>query len=188
MRCPRRLLFNLQNQGNGVSNEKLLNITTTTVHWIACTNKTVLNLWSVLNQITNKSELQSCEIFQSCMEFAEGLMNQRIYFLKTSRLSEISIEKSFLFNWDSLYARLNSHHKVLSYKKKKYKKIKVYRKSVQKQPAVKVSVNSRLLDHNQITGQRKAFFRQRIQSSCTRKKTVDIDTLASSRNGDTKTI
>ena len=36
----------------------------------------------------------------------------------------------FFFNWDSLHARLNSHYKAWSYKKKKHKKIKVYRKSV----------------------------------------------------------
>ena len=34
------------------------------------------------------------------------------------------------FNWDSLHARLNSHYKAWSYKKKEHKKIKAYRKSV----------------------------------------------------------
>ena len=34
------------------------------------------------------------------------------------------------FNWDSLLARLNSHYEAWSYKKKKHKKIKAYRKSV----------------------------------------------------------
>ena len=43
----------------------------------------------------------------------------------------------FFFNWDSLHARLNSHDKAWSYKKKKYKKIKAYRKSIQKEPTVK---------------------------------------------------
>ena len=36
----------------------------------------------------------------------------------------------FFFNWDSLYARLNSHYKAWTYKEKKHKKIKTYRKSV----------------------------------------------------------
>ena len=36
----------------------------------------------------------------------------------------------FLFNWDSLHARLNSQCKVWSYKKKKHKKIKGSWKSV----------------------------------------------------------
>ena len=36
----------------------------------------------------------------------------------------------FFLNWDSLYARLNSHCEAWSYKKKKHKKIKAYRKSV----------------------------------------------------------
>ena len=35
------------------------------------------------------------------------------------------IDRIFL-NWDSLHARLNSHYKVWSYKKKKHKKIKAY--------------------------------------------------------------
>ena len=43
----------------------------------------------------------------------------------------------FFFNWDSLHARLNSHYKAWSYKKKKYKKIKAHRKSVYKEPTVK---------------------------------------------------
>ena len=34
------------------------------------------------------------------------------------------------FNWDSLQARLNSHYEAWSYKKKKYKKVKAYGKSV----------------------------------------------------------
>ena len=37
-------------------------------------------------------------------------------------------EKKVFFNWDSLYARQNSHYKAWSYKKKKNKKIKAYRK------------------------------------------------------------
>ena len=34
------------------------------------------------------------------------------------------------FNWDSLHTSLNSHYKAWSYKKKKHKKIKSYRKSL----------------------------------------------------------
>ena len=36
----------------------------------------------------------------------------------------------FLKNWDSLHARLNSHYKAQSYKKKMHKKITAYKKSV----------------------------------------------------------
>ena len=43
----------------------------------------------------------------------------------------------FFFKWDSLHARLNSHSTAWSYKKKKHKKIKAYRKSVKKEPTVK---------------------------------------------------
>ena len=34
------------------------------------------------------------------------------------------------FNWYSLHARLNSHYEAWSYKKKKLKKVKAYRKSI----------------------------------------------------------
>ena len=36
----------------------------------------------------------------------------------------------YIYNWDSLHARLNSHYRAWSYKKKKHKKIKGCRKSV----------------------------------------------------------
>ena len=49
-----------------------------------------------------------------------------------------------------------------------------------------MSINSRL-KATKITGQRKAFYRQRIPgSSCARKETLDIDILVISRNGDRK--
>ena len=41
-------------------------------------------------------------------------------------------------NWDLLHVRLNSHHEAWSYRKKRHKKIKAYRKSVQKEPSVKM--------------------------------------------------
>ena len=43
----------------------------------------------------------------------------------------------FIVNWDSLHVRLNSHYEARSYKKKKHKKVKAYRKSVWKEPTVK---------------------------------------------------
>ena len=36
----------------------------------------------------------------------------------------------FFFNWYSLHARLNSHYEAWSYKEKKQKKVKAYRKSL----------------------------------------------------------
>ena len=49
-----------------------------------------------------------------------------------------------------------------------------------------MSVNSRL-KATKIIGQRKAFYRQRIPGpNSTKKETVDIDVLVTSRNGDTK--
>ena len=50
-----------------------------------------------------------------------------------------------------------------------------------------MSVNSRL-KATKIICQRKAFYRQRIESSCARKETVDIDIPVASRNGDRKII
>ena len=47
----------------------------------------------------------------------------------------MTIKVFFSKNWDSLHARLNSHHEAWSYKKKKNKKIKAYKKSVQKEAA-----------------------------------------------------
>ena len=46
-------------------------------------------------------------------------------------------EKLFFCNWDLLHARLNSHYEAWSYKKKKYRKIKTYRKYILKEPTVK---------------------------------------------------
>ena len=43
----------------------------------------------------------------------------------------------FFFNWDSLHKRLSSHYKACTYKKKKHKKVKAYKKSVKKEPTVK---------------------------------------------------
>ena len=51
-----------------------------------------------------------------------------------------------------------------------------------------MSVNSKL-KAIYIIGQRKVLYRQRIlESSCSRKETVDIDILETSRNGDRKFI
>ena len=36
----------------------------------------------------------------------------------------------FFFNWYSLHAGLNSHYEAWSYKKRKHKKVKAYRKSI----------------------------------------------------------
>ena len=51
-----------------------------------------------------------------------------------------------------------------------------------------MSVNSGL-KASKIIGKRKAFYRQRIpEFTCTRKETVDIEILVTSRNGDRKII
>ena len=50
---------------------------------------------------------------------------------------ELSNTDFFFFNRDSLHARLNSHYKAWSYKKKSAKKIKAYKKSVLKESTYK---------------------------------------------------
>ena len=46
-------------------------------------------------------------------------------------------KNNFFFNWDLLYARLNSHYEARSYKKKKHKKVKAYRNLLRKDPQLK---------------------------------------------------
>ena len=88
-------------------------------------------------------------------------------------------------NWDSLHVRLKNYYEALSYKEKKYKKIKAHRKSVWKEPIVKRFMLTLRLNAIYIIGQRKAFYRQRTaESSCVRKRTVGI--LVTSKNGDRK--
>ena len=69
-----------------------------------------------------------------------------------------------------------------SYKKTKYKKIKAYKKSVQKEPTVKVSVNCIYTPKNfevyisKSSVKRKAFYQLKIpKPCCTTNKTIDID-------------
>ena len=74
-----------------------------------------------------------------------------------------------------------------SYKKKKHKKINQYKKSVYKEPTVKMCLL--ILNLKPLIGQKKTFYRQRISKcSCARKGTVDIDILVTSRNGNRKII
>ena len=93
----------------------------------------------------------------------------------------------YFFNWDSLHARLNSHYKAWSCKKQKQKKVKAYRKSIQKEDTVKRCLLILDLKVSKIIGQWKAFYRHKIQeSSCVRKETVGMDILITSRNSDRK--
>ena len=89
-------------------------------------------------------------IFTSCLLLIIFLLFFCIMLLLTPKILEnICLKATFethtslsfslfsfnrFFYWDSLHARLNSHYEVWSYKKKKYKKIKEYRKSVYKEP------------------------------------------------------
>ena len=92
-------------------------------------------------------------------------------------------EICFVFDCDSLHARLKSHQEAWSYQKKKTKNIK----ESQKQSKDKRCILTLELKTIQIIGQRKVFCRQIIpESSCAMKDSVGIDTLATSKIGDRK--
>ena len=83
--------------------------------------------------------------------------------------------KILFFNWDLLYARLNSHLEVWSYVTKKHKNIKAYKKSVQEEFTVKRYLIILDLKAIWIIGQKKAFCWQRTPGSRrARKETVGI--------------
>ena len=112
---------------------------------------------------------------------------QRTTIQNLMNLVKISFTLSFcIFNWDSLHARLSSHCKEWSCKKMNHKKIKAYRKHVQKETIVKRSLL--ILDLKLFRSQVNRKYSQRVPgSSCARKKTVDIDILVTSMNdGDRK--
>ena len=94
----------------------------------------------------------------------------------------------FLFGIHSLQGwTATTRHGVT--RKKNHKKITAYKKSVYKEPAVKRCLLILDLKPLKIIGQRKTFYRQRIPGcSCASKKTVDIEILVTSRNGDRKVI
>ena len=93
----------------------------------------------------------------------------------------------FLFNWDSLHTRLSRHYEAWSYKKKKHKKIKTYRKSAQKEPNVKRCLL--ILDLKPLRSSLKGKHstgREFQSLACARKETVDTGILVTSRNVDRK--
>ena len=49
---------------------------------------------------------------------------------QNSQCNNIVTERNIFFDWDSFHARLDSHYDAWSYKKRKHKKIKVYKKSL----------------------------------------------------------
>ena len=86
---------------------------------------------------TIKEEFNFLKIYSNSFSIKVIHINS-ICQLNEGQVSSISYScRSFLlllfflfFNWDLLHARLNSHCKAWSYKKRKHKKIKTYRKSV----------------------------------------------------------
>ena len=75
--------------------------------------------------------MQKMLSFFFCKDFHGFTFNsQFLYELKDKLLLSKTVSGIFFFNWDLLHAMLNSHYKACSYKKKKHKKIKAYRKSL----------------------------------------------------------
>ena len=67
------------------------------------------------------------------IDWLEETHNQ---FRQSNISSEEKVKVYFKNKWNSLHTSLNSHYKAWSYKKKKYKKIKAYWKSLQEEPTV----------------------------------------------------
>ena len=79
--------------------------------------------FSVLFQNLNDSDQYHCSLQIKTLIWSKT--NRFLLLFKT-----LAEQKNFFLNWDSLQARLNSHYKAWSYKKKKQKMIKAYRKSL----------------------------------------------------------
>ena len=75
-------------------------------------------------KIVNPKHIDCTPMQNSTLSVLTSLSTGLKYLIVTQKLF------SFFFNWDSLHARLSSHYKAWSYKKKKHKKIKSYRKSL----------------------------------------------------------
>ena len=99
------------------------------------------------------------------------------YFLKIYK-------NKYIFNWDSLNTRLNSHYEAWTNKKKKYKKdYRIQKICLERNYSSNISG----LKTTQVISQRKAFYMLRIpEFSRARKETVDIDILVTFRNGHRK--
>ena len=90
------------------------------------------------------------------------------------------------FNWDSLHARLNSHYKAWSYKKKKHKKIKAFRKFLQKEPTICRCLIILDLKPFRLQVKGKHYIGREFQILATQGKKLLTDILVTSRNGDRK--
>ena len=84
------------------------------------------------------------KIVEHCTNSRAELLSKDIPLLLNKKaMKDAEVNINFL-NWNSLHARLNSHYKVRSYKKKKHKKIETYKKSIYKEPSYKIPLNYRL--------------------------------------------
>ena len=81
-----------------------------------------------LPNVSNKDAVSIC---QRLLHSAINKRNKELQHIsKDLSLSENFFFFFFFFNWYSLHARLNSHYEAWSYKKRKHKKVKAYRKPI----------------------------------------------------------
>ena len=81
-------------------------------------------------------------LFECNMKKKKYYVDQETWFLTILKTLLYSVLKAIQkpdkcdihLNWNSLHAMPNSHYVASSYNKKKFRKIKAYRKSVQKEP------------------------------------------------------
>ena len=80
--------------------------------------------------LTEKGKERKLRLVEKLIEQSENFLLIAHHYVSVLPLLKSLVLILFLFNWDSLHARLNSYYKVWSYKKKKHKKDKTYKKSV----------------------------------------------------------
>ena len=82
-------------------------------------------------KILNLKLVNKLKKYQNIITFLEKAMFQigLRKFLRLKKLKTLFCGHFFFNNWYQLHARLMSHYKAWSYKKKKHKKIKTYTKS-----------------------------------------------------------
>ena len=89
-----------------------------------CSNSSFVE-WMATSEMENKPNIFEKRNSCKCLFQRNRVALKILYHCKWS--TEIIL---FLFNWYSLHARLNSYYEEWSYKKRKHKNVKAYRKSI----------------------------------------------------------
>ena len=83
-----------------------------------------------------QEEKKIWKTLESLFDGREKVLNALKEKLFPVKVMDVNAHEKTFFNWDSPHARLNSHYKAWSCKENKHKKVKAYRKSLYKEPAV----------------------------------------------------